>query len=115
MDARNALDAEIRLYDNLFMAENPEDGDLLEGVNPQSLEVLEGCKVEAALQRMPEDTPFQFMRQGYFCFDKDSREGAWVLNRSVSLKDGFKRNKEKRQRYRKRIAVFCAGKTGNSL
>ncbi len=91
VDARNALDAEIRLYDNLFMAENPEDGDLLEGVNPQSLEVLEGCKVEAALQRMPEDTPFQFMRQGYFCFDKDSREGAWVLNRSVSLKDGFKK------------------------
>jgi glutaminyl-tRNA synthetase len=91
VDTQNALDAEIRLYDNLFTEADPEAGELLELVNPNSRQILTHCKVEEPVARMPKDTPFQFMRQGYFCFDKDSTEDRLIFNRSVSLKDGFKK------------------------
>ena len=91
VDAQNALDAEIRLYENLFTEADPEAGELLELVNPNSRQILTHCKVEEPVARMAKDTSFQFMRQGYFCFDKDSTEDRLIFNRSVSLKDGFKK------------------------
>ena len=94
VDAKNAEDAEIRLYDNLFTVEDPDAGDFLELLNPDSLKVLTGCKVEAGLKTAKPGESFQFMRQGYFCVDnKDSAEDHFVFNRSVSLKDGFKKKK----------------------
>ena len=94
VDAKNAEDAEIRLYDNLFTVEDPDAGDFLELLNPDSLKVLTGCKVEAGLKTAKPGESFQFMRQGYFCVDnKDSAEDHLVFNRSVSLKDGFKKKK----------------------
>ena len=92
VDAKNALDAEIRLYDNLFTVEDPDAYDFLEVLNPDSLQVLTGCKVEASLKSAKPGESFQFMRQGYFCADnRDSTEEHLVFNRSVSLKDGFKK------------------------
>ncbi len=94
VDAKNAEDAESRLYDNLFTVEDPDAGDFLELLNPDSLKVLTGCKVEAGLKTAKPGESFQFMRQGYFCVDnKDSAEDHLVFNRSVSLKDGFKKKK----------------------
>ena len=91
VDAKNAEDAEIRLYDNLFTVEDPDAGDFLELLNPDSLKVLTGCKVEAGLKTAKPGESFQFMRQGYFCVDnKDSTPEHLVFNRSVSLKDSFK-------------------------
>ena len=65
VDAKNAEDAEIRLYDNLFTVEDPDAGDFLELLNPDSLKVLTGCKVEAGLKTAKPGESFQFMRQGY--------------------------------------------------
>jgi len=93
VDAATAVDAEIRLYDNLFSDPEP-DGlgkDFIQCLNPNSLEVLTGCKVEAGMTEAKPSDRFQFMRQGYFCADsKDSRPGHLVFNRAVSLKDSFK-------------------------
>ena len=92
VDAKNALDAEILLYDNLFTQADPEAGELLECINPDSLNVLEHCKVEASVKELDSHASFQFMRQGYFCFDsKDSKPEHLVFNRTVSLKDSFKK------------------------
>ena len=93
VDAATAVDAQVRLYDNLFADENPDAGDkdFLDCLNPASLEVLEGCKLEASLASAQPADRFQFLRLGYFCADsKDSRPGALVFNRSVKLKDSFK-------------------------
>ena len=92
VDASTAVDAQIRLYDNLFTVEDPEVGDYIELLNPQSRITLEGCKVEASLKNAKPGDSFQFMRQGYFCIDnKLSTPENLVINRSVSLKDGFKK------------------------
>ncbi|MBQ6987172.1 MAG: glutamine--tRNA ligase, partial [Oscillibacter sp.] len=94
VDAATALDAEVRLYDNLFSDASPDDAgkDFMECLNPASLEVLTGCKVESTLKDATAPANFQFMRLGYFCLDnKDSRPGHLVFNRSVSLKDSYKR------------------------
>ena len=97
VDAKNALDAEIRLYDNLFTQADPEAGELLECINPDSLNVLEHCKVEASVKELDSHASFQFMRQGYFCFDsKDSKPEHLVFNRTVSLKDSFKKKLSKK-------------------
>ena len=96
VDASTAVDAQVRLYDNLFADENPDGGDkdFLDCLNPGSLEVLEGCKLEASLAAAQPADRFQFLRLGYFCADsKDSKPGALVFNRAVSLKDGFKPGK----------------------
>ena len=77
--------------DNLAKSICIEAGELLELVNPNSRTVLSHCKVEPSIAGMPADTPFQFMRQGYFCLDNDSTPERLVFNRSVSLKDGFKK------------------------
>ncbi len=94
VDAATAVDAEVRLYDNLFTDPDPDgaDKDFMECLNPNSLEVLTGCKAEACLADAVAPASFQFMRLGYFCLDsKDSSPEHLVFNRSVSLKDGFKK------------------------
>ena len=89
VSARHAHDAEVRLYDRLFQSADPGDGgrDPLTDLNPQSLERLTACKVEPALAAAPAGTRVQFERLGYFCADPDSRPGAPVFNRTVTLKD----------------------------
>ena len=95
VDANTALNAEIRLYDNLFTVEDPDAGDFLEALNPDSLKVLENAKVEPSLATAKPGDSFQFMRQGYFCVDnRDSTPEHLVFNRSVSLKDSFKPKKK---------------------
>ena len=106
VDAENCMDAEVRLYDNLFSDATPDgpDKNFLDCLNPDSLTVLTGCKVEpemrkvaAAFDRRQDRTgvnapTFQFMRVGYFCLDnRDSTAEHLVFNRSVSLKDSFKK------------------------
>jgi glutaminyl-tRNA synthetase len=93
VSALHASDAEIRLYETLFQSENPgEDGrDPLSDLNPTSLEVLQGCKVEPLLSTAPAGTRYQFERQGYFCADPDSAPGRPVFNRTVTLKDAWAR------------------------
>ena len=93
VDASTAVDAEVRLYDNLFSDPDPDAGDknFLDCLNPNSLEILTDAKVEASLASATAPASFQFLRQGYFCVDsKDSATGHLVFNRSVSLKDSFK-------------------------
>ena len=89
VDAATAVDAEVRLYDNLFSVADPDSGEknFLDYLNPDSLTVLTGCKVEASLAAAKVPAAFQFLRLGYFCLDPDSTEGHPVFNRSVSLKD----------------------------
>ena len=92
VDAATALDAEVRLYDNLFSDAAPDAGgkNFLDCLNPDSLEVLTDCKLEASLAGAQSPASFQFMRQGYFCVDnRDSTPEHLVFNRSVSLKDSF--------------------------
>ncbi len=93
VDAATAVNAEVRLYSNLFTDADPDgsDKDFLSCLNPESLEVLTNCKIEAALAEAVAPASFQFMRLGYFCVDnKDSSAEHLVFNRSVSLKDSFK-------------------------
>ena len=97
VDAETAVDAEVRLYENLFNAVSPDTSSmeaLLGDMNPNSLEVLSGCKVEASLADAKAPASYQFLRLGYFCPDsRDSAPGHLVFNRSVSLKDSFKPGK----------------------
>ncbi len=96
VDANNCESAEVRLYDNLFTDPEPDVGDknFLDYINPDSLKVLKNCKVEKSMASRKAPKSFQFMRLGYFCIDsKDSTEGNLVFNRSVSLKDSFKKKK----------------------
>ena len=94
VNAADAVDAEVRLYDNLFTVANPDEGNFLDYLNPDSLKVLTGCKVEKCLAEAKPGESYQFLRQGYFCVDnKDSKPGALVFNRSVKLKDSFKPEK----------------------
>ena len=96
VDADNCADAEVRQYSNLFDDPDPDAAgkDFLACLNPNSLEVLTGCKVEASLKDAKAPASYQFMRLGYFCPDsKDSSPEHLVFNRSVSLKDSFKPGK----------------------
>ena len=87
VSAPHALDAEIRLYDRLFSVENPSGENWKDSLNPNSLEVLRGCKVEESLASAKPQDRMQFERMGYFCVDDDSRESALVFNRAVTLRD----------------------------
>ena len=94
VNAEDCIDAEVRLYDNLFTVPEPEagEGEFTDYINPESLVVLNGCKLEKGLASAEKADRFQFMRQGYFCVDeKDSNPDNLVFNRSVSLKDSFKK------------------------
>ncbi len=91
VSAQHALDAEVRLYNYLFTTpfpENTEEGeDFLVNLNPNSLEVLDGCKVEPFVKGAAAGNRYQFERQGYFCIDPDSAPDKLVFNRTVALKD----------------------------
>ena len=94
VDAATAVDAEVRVYDNLFSDADPDAGDkdFIDCLNPDSLKVLAGCKLEKRLEAASFPQSFQFMRVGYFCVDnRDSAPGHLVFNRSVALKDSFKK------------------------
>ena len=96
VDADNCCDAEVRQYSNLFDDPDPDAAgkDFLSCLNPNSLEVLTGCKVEKSLENAKAPASYQFMRLGYFCPDsRDCAPGSLVFNRSVSLKDSFKPGK----------------------
>jgi glutaminyl-tRNA synthetase len=90
--APQAVLAEVRLYDHLFVKENPNEGeegkDFSNYINPNSLEILKNCLIEPSLSNAEPESRYQFERLGYFCVDaKDSKQGALVFNRTVSLRD----------------------------
>ncbi len=90
VSAAHAVDAEVRLYDNLFTKENPDDapdGDFLLNLNPSSLETIASAKLEPSLAAAGSGNRFQFERLGYFCLDDDSQPAKLVFNRTVALKD----------------------------
>ena len=93
ISAAHCIDAEVRLYERLFNAENPSDetgvSSFADNLNPHSLEVLTNCKVGEEMLKEVAGTTFQFMRQGYFCIDTDSTAERPVFNRTVALKDSF--------------------------
>jgi len=95
VSAAHALEAEVRLYNPLFTQENPDDvpegADWKAGINPNSLEVLTGCRVEPVLKDAAPGGRFQFERLGYFCVDPDSAEGRLVFDRTVTLRDEWAR------------------------
>jgi glutaminyl-tRNA synthetase len=95
VSAAHALDSEVRLYDRLFVKEDPDDAvegkDFLSNLNPDSLRVIRGAKVEPGLKEAGAGSRYQFERQGYFTVDPDSRPSALVFNRTVSLKDAWAR------------------------
>lgn len=89
VSARHAVQAEVRLYEQLFTVERPDEGELEDIINPHSLEVLTNCFVEPSLADAAPGERFQFERVGYFCADPDSRPGQPVFNRTVTLKDSW--------------------------
>lgn len=96
VSASHAEDATVRLYDKLFLAENPGErtGNYLDDINPDSLVTLTGCKVEPSLVQSTPGEYLQFMRNGYFTLDAaDSSPGSLVFNRTVTLKDSWTRKK----------------------
>ena len=98
----DSLAAEVRLYDHLFSSPNPDDidgEDVLAGLNPNSLEILKRCRVEPGLADAAPGSIYQFERQGYFVVDNaDSKPGAPVFNRAVSLRDTWARIQQTQQK-----------------
>ena len=95
VSVKHALEAEIRLYDRLFSVENPDgdkEKDFMEFVNPESLQVIKGY-VEPSLKSAGIQDKFQFQRIGYFCVDKESKEGQPIFNRTVTLRDSWAKKK----------------------
>jgi glutaminyl-tRNA synthetase len=91
VSAADAVPAEVRLYNQLFARPDPNPADFIADLNPDSLEVLTGCKVEPELAGANTGDPVQFERQGYFCRDPDSTPGDLVFNRTVGLRDTWAR------------------------
>ncbi|MGH2565304.1 MAG: glutamine--tRNA ligase, partial [Ginsengibacter sp.] len=88
-----AAKAEVRLYERLFTVENPsmEESDFKNFINANSLAIIKDAFIEPYILNAGEGKTFQFIRNGYFCVDKDSKPGALVFNRTVTLKDSFKK------------------------
>lgn len=106
VSADHALDAELRLYSHLFEKENPDDTeegkDFTANINPDSLEILKGCKVEPSVKDAKSLDRYQFERRGYFCVDPDSeKEGRMIFNRTVTLKDTWAKIRKKQQNQQK--------------
>jgi glutaminyl-tRNA synthetase len=101
VEAARSVPARVRLYDHLFTAADPEDvdtwEDFLAGLNPDSEQVLTGCRVEPALAGAAAGTRMQFERQGYFCVDADSSADDLVFNRTVSLRDSWAKIVQRQQ------------------
>ena len=97
VSADNCINAEVRLYDRLFNVENPSDEEgvssFADNLNPESLTVISNAVIDASLKDVKAGDTFQFMRQGYFCVDKDSTADKIVFNRTVALKDSFAKKK----------------------
>ena len=97
VSASKCTDATVRLYERLFNVENPSDEEgvssFADNLNPNSLTVLSNCKVDFDLKDVKVGDTFQFMRQGYFCVDKDSTKDNIIFNQTVALKDSFSKNK----------------------
>ena len=97
VSADNCINAEVRLYDRLFNVENPSDEEgvssFADNLNPESLTVIENAVIDASLKDVKPGDTFQFMRQGYFCVDKDTTANKIVFNRTVALKDSFAKKK----------------------
>ncbi len=94
VDANHCFEGQVQLYSNLFSDAEPDAAgkNFLDCIDPNSLQVLEGCKLESGLQEAAPGSSYQFMRQGYFCVDsKYSTPGHPVFNRAVSLKDSFRK------------------------
>jgi len=91
VSAAHAINAEVRVYENLFAVENPnetaEGQDFTANLNPNSLDVLTRCKLEPSLASAAPGSRYQFERVGYFCVDPDSKPGALVFNRTAALRD----------------------------
>ena len=86
----DSFKATVRLYDRLFKTAKPGSGEKLEDdINPDSLTVLDNCLIEGGLKDAKVGDVFQFMRQGYFCVDKDSTPGNMIINRTVDLKSSW--------------------------
>jgi glutaminyl-tRNA synthetase len=88
-----AFTAEVRLYDRLFKVEDPsgEEGDFKNFISPDSLQTVRAVFAEPSLKNANFDERYQFIRKGYFCLDKDSSSSDMVFNRTVGLKDGWKK------------------------
>jgi glutaminyl-tRNA synthetase len=99
VSAAHAINAEVRLYDNLFSKENPNDVpeglDFTANLNPNSLEIVTGARLEPSLKSAEPGARYQFERLGYFCVDTDSKSGAPVFNRTVALKDTWAKKQSK--------------------
>ncbi len=93
VDKATALCAEVRLYDRLFLVENPSDSEktLAEILNPNSLQIIRNALIESSLATTKPEDRLQFMRKGYFCLDKSSTEKQLVFNRIVTLKDTWQK------------------------
>jgi glutaminyl-tRNA synthetase len=90
VSAEHAVSAQVRLYDRLFSVPDPDAGDFMEHINAESLELLDGAWVEPSVANAAPGTQLQFERLGYFCVDsEDSRPGAPVFNRTVTLRDSW--------------------------
>jgi glutaminyl-tRNA synthetase len=103
VSAEHAAEAEVRLYDRLFNANNPDEveggQDFKSNLNPDSLEVLKGCYVEGSLADAEPGITYQFERQGYFMVDsKDSKNGSLVFNRTISLRDTWAKIEKSRKK-----------------
>jgi glutaminyl-tRNA synthetase len=102
VSAAHAIDAEVRIYENLFTKENPDDveegKDFLSNLNPHSLEIVTDAKLEPSLANVTAGSRYQFERLGYFCVDLDSKPGMLVLNRTVALKDTWAKVERKQGR-----------------
>ncbi len=93
VSAAGSVPCEVRLYDRLFNTENPagdEEVNYLDNLNPDSLQILTGCLIEEGLGDVKPGDTFQFMRQGYFCADKNSAPGSIIFNRTVALNSSWK-------------------------
>ncbi len=97
VSAAHAVKAEVRLYDRLFKVENPAaaEADFKELINPDSLHIIQNAFVEPSLQNAGKNDRFQFIRKGYFCFDKESSPEKLVFNRTVTLKDAWAKEVKK--------------------
>jgi glutaminyl-tRNA synthetase len=99
VSAAHAVNAEVRIYENLFLKEDPSDveegQDVLDNLNPNSLEIIADAKVEPSLASAAAAARYQFERLGYFCVDPDSKPGSPVFNRTVALKDAWARVEKK--------------------
>jgi glutaminyl-tRNA synthetase len=97
VDAATAIKSEVRLYDRLFLSQNPEEtegeGDFTDNLNPDSLQTNDNALVESSILDLPLGVPYQLERIGYFCTDSDStKDTKLIINRSVAMRDSWAKN-----------------------